>query len=644
MNPFFGSDLTNYQKQILDYFEKSNHTVLLLYLTVGCGKTLTSLVCAVESVKKFPNTEIIILSPKSVQDEFKQNLELLNSFHSIPKSIQNKIHMIAYNGNNSQSKFKKLISFTKKYIFIIDELHLFMRGVIKVNLEENEKIRNIGNCQNIFEMIKKIKNKYVIGLTGTPSAKFPFELVPFFNLEIIPSKSFYQEKLFPETVESFENLYIDKVNNKFKNIDLLKQKLKGLVAYHELKTSLKASPLEEIEVEMSEEQYKQYIIDYYLELQEKSFIKHRNIYGIGYGMNSTFHAKTFQDSIYYSENEFLEQQLNLAFQGKLTKDSKMKKIIKKKEHYEISIDVPFKEIGFDFSEENFIRPGHLTLHTSGNEFEMKSFSKGQKLNYEIEGIKPTYEIEDQKKLKNEVEDYKSTYGIGGTKSTHEIEINKIHCPKLIKMYEDTKNINGLCVFYFKFVESGTKIMEEVLKKYGCSKYSDLKNPSRQSKSKSKSKYSYVVFTGNETSEYKSKIKKIFNSPENKHGEIIKYMILSSCGAVGITLKNVRYLGIGCVEFNYSMIRQIMGRVNRLGSHDDLNPEERTLINKIYISVKNKKYYLQHSAEINKICYRTTYQFEKEKGLCIERIIYQDSIYDDLINEEFRKILKSVSVI
>ena len=617
MNPFFGSDLTNYQKQILDYFKKSNHTVLLLYLTVGCGKTLTSLACAVESVNKFPDTEIIILSPKSVQDEFKQNLDLLNSFRKIPLSIQNKIHMIAYNGNNSQTKFEKLISFSKKYIFIIDELHLFMRGVIKVNLEEGEKIGNIGNCQNIFEMITNIKNKHVIGLTGTPSAKFPFELIPFFNLEIIHSKSFHQEKLFPETVESFENLYIDKANNRFKNVVELKQKLKGLVAYHELKTSLKSSPLEEIEVEMSEEQYKQYIIDYYLELQEKTFIKHRNIYGIGYGMNSTFHAKTFQDSIYYSENEYLEQQLKLAFQGKLTKDSKMKKIIKRNENYEIEIDVPFNFDSLDTSgNENLI--GGLKMKTK--KLNLKTKSKSKTESTKSESIK--------------------------TKTKSEIQIDEIHCPKLIKMYNDTKNINGLCVFYFKFVESGTKIMEEVLKNYGINKYENsiAKANKSTSNSKIKSKLKYVVFTGNETAEYKSKIKKIFNSPENKHGEIIKFIILSSCGAVGITLKNVRYLGIGCVEFNYSMIRQIMGRVNRLGSHDDLKPEERTLINKIYISVKNEKYYSKHSSEINKICYRTTYQYEKEKGLCIERIIYQDSIYDDLINEEFRKILKDVSVI
>jgi len=577
-----GSDLTDYQQKILNYFKKSNHRVLLLYLTVGCGKTLTSLACAREAIKQFPNTEIIILSPKSVQDEFKQNLELLNSFKSYSKSLkQSQIHMIAYNGNNSQTKFEKIInSFNNKnknYIFIIDELHLFMRGVIKVNLEEGEKTRNIGNCQNIFDMIKQIKNKRIIGLTGTPSAKFPFELVPFFNLEN------QNQKLFPETVEEFEYLYIDKEHNSFKNIQQLKQKLKGLVVYHELKTNLKinsgikGNELEEVEVEMSEEQYKQYIIDYYLELQEKSFIKHRNIYGVGYGMASTFHAKTFQDSIYYYDNDYLEQQLTLAYQGKLTKNSKILKHIIHKDKYEICKEIPINLL--------------------------------ENVNYQ----------------KNTTNKLKSL-------NQNKIKIDEIHCPKLIKMYNDTKNINGLCVFYFKFVESGVKIMEEVLKHNGITKFNFSQNSSQK----------YVIFTGNETADYKSKIKKIFNSPENKYGKIIKYMILSSCGAVGITLKNVRYLGIGSVEFNYSMIRQIMGRVNRLGSHNDLKPEEQTLIQKIYLSIKNKKYYNVNYKYINKICYRTTYLYN-EKGLCIERIIYQDSIYDDKINEEFRKILKEISI-
>ena len=552
-----GSDLIDYQTQILNYFNKSSNTVLLLYLTVGCGKTLTSLACSISALEQKKVDEIIILSPKSVQDEFDQNFKLLETFRNINKAYGNKIKLVAYNANNSQKSFEKIIDTNKKYLLIIDELHLFMRGVIKVNLEQDQKIRNVGNCQTIFDIIKSLKFKKVIGLTGTPSAKFPFEMIPFFNLNS-------SNPLFPENIDEFEKMYINKSSHKLKNVAKLKKNLKGLIAFKELKTDLKATPLQEIEVEMSENMYKKYLMDYYLELQETTFIKHRNIYGIGYGMTSTFHAKTFQDSIYYNDDVLSKKEinnnLNLALRGTLEKfkyDSKIK----------------------------------------------------------------------------------------------EIKVNNEHCPKLLKMYKDTIKIKGLCVFYFKFVDYGVNVMEEILKKHGYEKYerSDIKESEKDDKNKQQNKHSelkptFVTFTGNETAEQKAKIKKIFNSYENRHGEIIKYMILSSCGAVGITLKNVRYLGIGCVEFNYSAIRQIMGRVNRFNSHKDLKPSERTLEQKIYLSVKNEKYYKSNIAEINKLCSRTTYGYEDKKALCIERIIYQDSIYDDKINEEFRDVLKSVSVI
>jgi len=546
-----GSDLTDYQIQILNYFNKSSNTVLLLYLTVGCGKTLTSLACGISALEQNKIDEIVILSPKSVQDEFDQNFKLLQTFRNINKIYRNKIKLVAYNGNNSQKSFEKIIDISKKYLFIIDELHLFMRGVIKVNLEQDQKIRNVGNCQSIFNIIKSLKFKKVIGLTGTPSAKFPFEMIPFFNLNTSKSKP-----LFPENIDDFENYYICKSSHRLKHVAELKKNLKGLIAYKELKTDLKVSPLQEIEVEMSENMYKKYLMDYYLELQETTFIKHRNIYGIGYGMTSTFHAKTFQDSIYYNDDimnkKEINDNLNLALRGTLEK-FKYNSLIKK------------------------------------------------------------------------------------------IKVDNEHCPKLLKMYKDTIKIKGLCVFYFKFVDYGVNIMEEILKKYGYEKFKGDENKQQQNEHNDL-KPTFITFTGNETSEQKARIKKIFNSYENRHGEIIKYMILSSCGAVGITLKNVRYLGIGCVEFNYSAIRQIMGRVNRFNSHKDLEPKERTLEQKIYLSVKNEKYYKSNINEINKLCSRTTYKYENKKALCIERIIYQDSIFDDKINEEFRDVLKSVSVI
>jgi len=584
-----GSDLKDYQQKIVNYFIKSDKTAILFYLTVGSGKTLTSLACAVYGLEHNLFDEIIILSPKSIQDEFNENYKLLETFRKINKEFHDKLKLIAYNANNSQKTFEKEIqgSTSKKYLFIIDELHLFMRSVIKVHLEESEKIGNIGNCENIFEIIKNLKNKRVIGLTGTPSAKFPFEMIPFFNLNSSKTKTTKSSKdlLFPENIDKFENMYISKSENKLKNIKSLKSKLKGLICYYspqelskdvkliKSKTNYNFNNLNEIEIEMSEKQYKKYLLDYYLELQETTFIKHRNIYGIGYGLSSTFHAKTFQDSIYYNDDNLNEKSIN------------------------------------DYLKSAFVE--------------------------NLEKFKYPSEIRN-------------------------IKVDKIHCPKLIKMYEDSKNIKGLCVFYFKFVDYGVKVMEKILKLNGYVKYSKEKTKELKSDSKLINeddkinkinkliKGTYCVFTGNESAIQKAKIKKIFNSYENRHGEIIKYMILSPSGSVGITLKNVRFLGIGSVEFNYSAIRQIMGRVNRLNSHSDLKPNERTLIQNIYISVKNKKYYNLNKTEINKLCSRTTYfpdlKRRQEKALCIERIIYQDSIYDDLINEEFRNILKNVSEI
>lgn len=536
-NKLKGGDLMNYQSKIVEYFTKTNKNILLLYMKVGTGKTLTSLASAITLIKlnsKLHNkfNKIIILSPKSVQHEFKSNLKLYQTFTEYNSNINNMIHMIAYNGNNAQEKFKKL-NIKEDAIFIIDELHLFLRSVIKVNLLEDQSKNNVGNCKKILDLIQNCKNKRVLGLTGTPSAKMPFELVPFFNLE--PSINL------PTNIEKFNELYVNQEKKCINNEEKLKKILKGTIVYvdkldtQELKISKSKnnSDLIEEEIEMSTEQYKKYLKDYESELNEVSFTNKKNIYGISFGVHSTFHSKTFQDSIYVSE-----------------------------------------------------------LKGDYNKF-----------------------------------------------------IDSTHTPKIIKMYDDTKNIKGLCAFYFKFVDFGVKTMEAKLIKEG---YSLFKVKSSSStvfnfQEEFKGKH-YILFTGNESFQIRNKYKEIFNSKENKYGEYIKYIIISPSGSVGVTLKNVRYLGIGSVEFNYSMINQIMGRVNRLNSHIDLPVKDRTLINKIYISTKNEKYYEKNKTKIDKICYRTTYNYENEKGLCIERIIYQDSLSDDIINEKFREILKEISIL
>jgi len=528
--------LTNYQQFITNYFkskEFDNKLMLLLYMEVGTGKTLTSLVCGIDGMTTGKFKRVVVLSPKSVQDEFVKNLELYYKLTDIKREelkqqINDNIIMIPYNANNSSVQFNALGNL-EKTLFIIDEAHLFMKSIIKVQLLPKQLVRNIGNAKHIIDSISKLKNKKIILLTGTPSTKHPFETVPMFNMAGCE---------LPTTYELFNEKYVDKVKLEIKNKNDLKRRLSGMIAYvsnQDTTQKLKATPLIVEDVEMSTNQYIQYLEDYKLELKEKGFSNKRNIYGLVFGAKSSFHAKTFEDSIYWNNN-----------------------------------------------------------------------------------------------LKNEKSEGRY---IG------EIIPDSQHCPKVIKMFEDAEKINGSCVFYFRFVRMyGTETMEALLKAKGY-----VMSSSKADEVFSEKKKRYVLFTGSISYSTRIKWKNMFNDSRNKYGEYIKYLLLSPSGAVGLTLKNVRYLGIGSCEFQYSTIRQIMGRVNRMGSHLDLPVEDRTLTNKLYLASKNKAYYKSHKEDVDFICSREAPDWN-EKAPTIERCIYQDSLYDDRINESFRQVLREASII
>ena len=60
-------------------------------------------------------------------------------------------------------------------------------------------------------------------------------------------------------------------------------------------------------------------------------------------------------------------------------------------------------------------------------------------------------------------------------------------------------------------------------------------------------------------------------------------------------------------------------------------------------LKNNKYYKSHKKEVEKISDRTTAEYF-EACPTIERIIYNDAIEDDKINEDFKEnVLKKASI-
>ena len=126
---------------------------------------------------------------------------------------------------------------------------------------------------------------------------------------------------------------------------------------------------------------------------------------------------------------------------------------------------------------------------------------------------------------------------------------------------------------------------------------------------------YALYTGKEDDEEKEIIRNIYNGELNKipvslkndiikyfydddetklpeknnlYGELIKLLIISSSGAEGIDLKNVRFVHIMEPYWHPVRIEQVIGRAKRICSHKDLPKELQDVKVYMYLLVHNNK--------------------------------------------------------
>ena len=109
------------------------------------------------------------------------------------------------------------------------------------------------------------------------------------------------------------------------------------------------------------------------------------------------------------------------------------------------------------------------------------------------------------------------------------------------------------------------------------------------------KPAFVLYTGTEDAEEKEIVRNIFNNAwdqvpdsivsqlsetrvkmDNKRGQLIKCFMITSSGAEGITLKNVRHVHIVEPYWHSVRVDQVIGRARRICSHEDLPKAERKM--------------------------------------------------------------------
>lgn len=169
---------------------------------------------------------------------------------------------------------------------------------------------------------------------------------------------------------------------------------------------------------------------------------------------------------------------------------------------------------------------------------------------------------------------------------------------------------------------------------------------------------YAMYTGEEDSDERELIRKIYNgdwndipqnireqlqtkSPNNNLGEIIKLLMITSAGAEGINLRNTRYVHIMEPYWHPVRVEQVIGRARRICSHDKLPKELHTVDVFVYISVFTPEQLdTEYANEINRYDKSNLAPFAPETS---DQKLLATSNIKEKISEVILKCVKETSI-
>lgn len=154
------------------------------------------------------------------------------------------------------------------------------------------------------------------------------------------------------------------------------------------------------------------------------------------------------------------------------------------------------------------------------------------------------------------------------------------------IYSQFRTLEGIGIF--KLVLEANGFNEFKIKKKGNDWEIDLPDGVQFTPNKT-----FALYTGTESTEEKEIIRNIYNgdweylssnlalqlrgiNENNNMGEIIKLFMITASGAEGISLKNTRFVHIIEPYWHPVRMEQVIGRARRILSHQDLEPELRTV--------------------------------------------------------------------
>ena len=218
------------------------------------------------------------------------------------------------------------------------------------------------------------------------------------------------------------------------------------------------------------------------------------------------------------------------------------------------------------------------------------------------------------------------------------------------LYSQFKTLEGIGIF--KLVLKQNNFAEFKIKKQDNGEYALLINE------KDVGKPMYASYTGSETSEEREIIKNVLNSnwklvpgsivkqlqeisPDNFYGQIIKILMITSSGAEGISLKNVRYVHIMEPYWHPVRVQQVVGRARRICSHSEL-PKELQTVNVFLYLMKFSDTQLESDSSIE-LRLKDKSKRDKSKVLTSDQFLNEISEIKEEINKEILTNVKESAI-
>ena len=173
------------------------------------------------------------------------------------------------------------------------------------------------------------------------------------------------------------------------------------------------------------------------------------------------------------------------------------------------------------------------------------------------------------------------------------------------------------------------------------------------------KPTYALYTGTETSEEKEIIRNVYNgtwdnlpsalrdklmtkygSEKNKYGAVIKLLMITASGAEGINLRNVRFVHIMEPYWHPVRTEQIIGRANRICSHVDLPEDERTVNVFLYVMKFTKAQIALSDRAAVELVKRDVSKLQSAVPFSTDESLYEISQIKERVNRQLLTVVKS----